>query len=470
MAVMESVKAGLLVTTLSILIALYYKKSSDQELRSHLETILSNLLRAEKKYRLVKPKQVIVGIGACSDAFVEATEFLDKLNISAPIGSMGHPDSIMSPDDLGEIFAFFFTQGAASERYVANRTFWDMALETTKTMEARWVLGGNAPVIAKRLVAEGLKDVTLGAYLSKPLFEDLSEKMNIVGQVVEVDDVHIILEYERDSRWQHLTAPRANRFIIHADVHNLKMSALKDIENHIQTEKPHAFVLGGLQMLDSTVMNKDERSKSINRLSALLSSLNDETLRHFELASFAEKDFFREVIDKIVPHADSLGMNEQELMNLYTMLEDNSVTLVSNAHPRIALVLDQMRSIWKVLSPGKLSRLHVHTLAFQAIMTKKNKWSNTMIAAAKASLTAYRHTCSSGEIDLESARLLMDESFAVGRKEGSQRIKFNAEKPVACWEEGNALICVSPVLICTNVKQTAGGGDNISAAGLAMQL
>lgn len=340
----------------------------------------------------------------------------------------------------------------------------------TRNLDARWALGGNAPVIAKRLAAEGLKDVTLGAYLSKPLFDDLSVKMSIAGQVVEVDDVHIILEYERDSRWQHLTAPRANRFIIHADVHNLKMSALREIENHIKEETPHAFVLGGLQMLDSTGMDQTVRSKSLNRLRTLLRSLNDDTLKHFELASFAEKDFFKEVIDKIVPYADSLGMNEQELINLYTMLTDNSVTLVSNAHPRIATVLDHMRSIWSILTPNRLSRLHIHTLAFQAIMTKKNKWSNTMTAAAKASLTAYRHTCSSGKIDLESARLLMDESFAVSRKEGSRRIRFNAERPVACWEEEDILVCVSPVLVCTNVKQTAGGGDNISAAGLAMQL
>lgn len=115
MAVVESIKAGLLITTVSILVGIYYKKSSDQELRNHLETILSNLLRAEKKYWVIRPKQVIVGIGACSDAFVEATEFLDKLNISAPTEDVVHPTSITGPDDLANIFAFFFTKGAAAE-------------------------------------------------------------------------------------------------------------------------------------------------------------------------------------------------------------------------------------------------------------------------------------------------------------------------------------------------------------------
>lgn len=31
-------------------------------------------------------------------------------------------------------------------------------------------------------------------------------------------------------------------------------------------------------------------------------------------------------------------------------------------------------------------------------------------------------------------------------------------------------ICVAPVLVCTSVRHTAGGGDNISAAGLVLQV
>jgi ADP-dependent glucokinase len=85
----------------------------------------------------------------------------------------------------------------------------------------------------------------------------------------------------------------------------------------------------------------------------------------------------------------------------------------------------------------------------------------------------------------------MDESFSksiLGLADG--RINLNPEKPVSCWEEVNSSneflilrqklsqtiagdafkICVAPVLVCRNVKQTAGGGDNISGAGLLVQL
>jgi ADP-dependent glucokinase len=49
----------------------------------------------------------------------------------------------------------------------------------------------------------------------------------------------------------------------------------------------------------------------------------------------------------------------------------------------------------------QLTRLHVHTLAYQAILTVKNSpWRNSKAAAAKASLTANRHVCGTKEVSL----------------------------------------------------------------------
>ena len=44
-----------------------------------------------------------------------------------------------------------------------------------------------------------------------------------------------------------------------------------------------------------------------------------------------------------------LGMNEQELPNLYGMLTTGNVTLISDAHPRIATTLDHMRVVYRTL-------------------------------------------------------------------------------------------------------------------------
>ena len=84
------------------------------------------------------------------------------------------------------------------------------------------------------------------------------------------------------------------------------------------------------------------------------------------------------------------------------------------------------------------------------------------------------------QVDVEKALLLMDDSFATSTTQGSERKAFNDERPVACWKEvisdvptganPNIEICIAPNLVCSEAKQTAGGGDNISAAGLILQV
>ena len=212
-------------------------------------------------------------------------------------------------------------------------------------------------------------------------------------------------------------------------------------------------------------------------LKDFLETIPPSTLMHFELASFAEESCFREVIDTVVFHMDSLGMNEQELPNLHSLLTNGTVTLISDPYPRIATTLDQMRAVFKVLRSGsleygerKVSRIHVHTLAYQAIMTAKDsRWKNTMSATAKASLTANRHVCGSNDIRAGKARILMDDSFTTSREKGS-RVPFQADRPVSCWTEDDFEICIAPNLVCTEVVQTGGGGDNISSAGLVLQV
>ena len=123
---------------------------------------------------------------------------------------------------------------------------------------------------------------------------------------------------------------------------------------------------------------------------------------HFEMASFVDEELFKELSEHIIPNADSLGMNEQELPNLVSMLLHGNISVVSDSNPRTAVTLDQMREVYRILSGNEhrpLTRLHLHTLAYQAILVSEgSKWKNTRFAAAKASLTANRHVCASKEV------------------------------------------------------------------------
>jgi len=84
----------------------------------------------------------------------------------------------------------------------------------------------------------------------------------------------------------------------------------------------------------------------------------------------------------------------------------------------------------------------------------------------------------------------MNERMKVGSVAGEHEVRFSGRHAVQCWREPGATsqsadtshspasgqlsvdveICVAPVLVCTHVVQTVGGGDNISAAALALQI
>lgn len=81
------------------------------------------------------------------------------------------------------------------------------------------------------------------------------------------------------------------------------------------------------------------------------------------------------------------------------------------------------------------------------------------------------------QVDVQKAMLIMDDSFSTSIKAG-KRIPLDIERPVSCWDEVLKIdnddisveVCVAPVLVCTQASQTAGGGDNISSAGLVPQI
>ncbi|XP_041791405.1 ADP-dependent glucokinase [Chelmon rostratus] len=481
-------KYGPVVSLLVVLLALWFRSPQNAVLDDRLDTVLSSLLRAERKVgmsNVARPK-VAVGFGGCVDLIVDGISLLNKIGLLHTDQPLHH-NYIENEEQLAQSFAYFFAPGAAAERFVLNDTLFSELVDVSRDLPGnRWAVGGNAPVMAGRMATEGC-DVLLGGSFSPDFTDVLSQHITVAGNIVEEPDIHLILEYSSGAKWGQYTARRANRYIIHSDDHNPYLDSMEDFAKKLKDFKPDLLVVGGLQMMDNFPFQSGERDALLSRLADVLSSSSPQIGVHFEMASFVEESIMEDLLHYVVPHADSLGMNEQELPNLLSLLKGSNITVLSDPNPRVATVLDQMREVYRILNQRykdasaesgtesvvvkPLTRLHVHTLAFQAmIVTHGSQWKNTMSATAKASLTANRHVCGSNDIDPSKARLIMDDSFSISRQEGSQRIPLQETRPVSCWDEEDYEICVAPVLVCTEVYQTAGGGDNISAAGLVLQI
>ena len=320
--------------------------------------------------------------------------------------------------------------------------------------------------------------VLLGARMAPSALQKLHPSISVPGTWSKLEnDIHLIFENNIGRKWGGYTSPRANRFIIHSDYSNMMLDTLDNFVESLPSFQPSLVVVGGLQMLDNFPLDVSIRQVKLQRLQAALASLPRSTKVHFEMASFTEELLLKEIVEYVLPYADSIGMNEQELTNLCSVLEYGNITIVSDPYPRVAKALDQLRVLYKHLhartSLGRrmLSRIHLHTLAYQAILVSKGSmWQNVNGAVAKASLTANRVVCASNDINLDNTRMIMDDSFSISVEPGSNRMPLIDSAPVSCWNEDSMRFCVAPNLVCTAVQQTAGGGDNISAAGLVLQL
>ncbi|XP_014206884.1 ADP-dependent glucokinase [Copidosoma floridanum] len=440
------------------------------------------LIRLSVPKVLPRPK-VAVGYGICTDVYVKAESLLEYTD---EMGQPQHFDEITTKEELLKSFAYYFRHGAAAERFMSNSSLFDMLVAEARSFPKYYsTIGGNAATMAMRLVKEGC-DVALAAKMTDSLRQMIPEAIEVVGDEVDRDDIHLVLEYKKGETWGPYKSPRANRYIIHNDKHNPEASGLEDLQKILPTFKPDPLIVSGIQMMDSYPFEEGKRLIRLKKIHEQMRRQPQSTRIHFEMASFVEADLVKDLNELIVPYANSLGMNEQEITNLHNSLYYGNISLVANSTPRVAIVLDQIRELFKLIrtrgesikGARTLTRIHVHTLAYQAILTVKgSSWKNTMAAAAKASLTAHRHVCSTNRIDLQKATLIMDDSFTTSIISGT-RIPLNVEEPVACWNEtfhvlGKRIevdVCVAPVLVCTEASQTAGGGDNISSAGLVLQI
>lgn len=336
-----------------------------------------------------------------------------------------------------------------------------------------WRVGGNAPVIASRFAKTGFK-VYVGGKGSKKFSSSYHENLEFSEGYGEQDDVHLIMEFKVGETWGNYTVKRANRFILHSDKNNPRISSLESFASIVDTVQPRLVVIGGLQMLDNVKFKEGEREERMEKVKEWLKAIPQSTLIHFEMASFAEYEMMDSLIQNILPYVDSLGMNEQELPNIVGMVTNGTTIEVADANPRTARVLDDLRElILRVgaVSERGLSRVHVHTLAWQAVWVKKGSvWKNTRAGCARSSLMANRHVCGVDDVNPENSRLIMDDSFSLTTKSRDKRINFNEHSPISCWDEEPGEMCLAPVLVCTQVYQTAGGGDNITPAGLMPQL
>jgi len=83
---------------------------------------------------------VFVGFGSCIDIFVSATKLFKEIGLQPPDGTKEY-GVLNDESQFKEEFFFYFSKGAAAERYVADRQLFDRLVEASRKVNAPVGLG-----------------------------------------------------------------------------------------------------------------------------------------------------------------------------------------------------------------------------------------------------------------------------------------------------------------------------------------
>lgn len=110
------------------------------------------------------------------------------------------------------------------------------------------------------------------------------------------EDIHLILEYKNGAQWGELKAPRANRFIVRTDAYNPILKTLEpEFTDSFALFGPRLFAISGLHVMDNDPESREVRALKLRSLSEQLKGMSPKTLVHFEMASYVEKAYLRDI-------------------------------------------------------------------------------------------------------------------------------------------------------------------------------
>ncbi|XP_046506160.1 ADP-dependent glucokinase isoform X2 [Equus quagga] len=415
-------------------------------------------------------RRVAVGVNACVDVVLSGVKLLQALGLNP---GHGKDHSVLhSRNDLEETFIHFMGKGAAAERFFSDKeTFHDIARIASEFPGAQHYVGGNAALIGQKLAANSDLKVLLCGPVGPKLHELLDDNVFVPPESLqEVDEFHLILEYQAGEEWGQLKAPHANRFIFSHDLSNGAMNMLEVFVSSLEEFQPDLVVLSGLHMMEG--QSKELQRKRLLEVVTSISDIPTGIPVHLELASMTNRELMSSIVHQVFPAVTSLGLNEQELLFLSQSASGPHSSLSSwNGVPDVGMVSDILFWILKEHGRSKsrasdLTRIHFHTLAYHILATVDGHWANQLAAVAAGARMAGTQACATETINASRVSLRAPREFMTSHSEAGSRIVVNPNKPVVEWHREGISFHFTPVLVCKDPIRTVGLGDAISAEGL----
>ncbi|KAJ1354317.1 hypothetical protein KIN20_011211 [Parelaphostrongylus tenuis] len=396
-------------------------------------------------------RRAVVGFNCNVDVIVSGTQIIESLNTTVEKG-MDH-ESLDSLEDLHETFIHFFQRGAPAERYMSSEATFETVVRQVEAAipRAQYHIGGNAALMAER-IASGFPSTEV--YLVGPIgprsqaLLNPSVRRTNATRIVK-DEVHVILEYKQGETLGDWIAPSSSRFITSHDHFSGSTLVMEMFFKAIAQFKPDLTIISGIHTLES--QNKEMRLEKLRMIRRNLLQISSKVPIHLEMGSLADATFMFDILHRIIPHVDSLGINEQELAFL--------------SHVAGGPHMEEY--------PVQAGTVHAHKdpfsmLTYQMVVSSGNDWSNLASGLAASSRLAGRMACNlvnQGRMETDMLEVRIAPSFILDKKLGKV-YNFHAHNPIASWMRDQVLFIFTPVLVCKFPMKTVGVDDAISTTGL----
>ncbi len=270
---------------------------------------------------------------------------------------------------------------------------------------------------------------------------------------------NFIFEFSKGYSLLGFKSDRGNRFILSTDGHDypyfgvdFNLESLKEIDKFFLSGYHH-LPYDKRRLLDISA----RELKNIRRI-------NRKTLIHLEDTHMGDLRMKKEIIKKIWPLVDSIGMNEYELSQTLKVF---SFLRYKNYERKNKCLVCSLKSLAYLMKKTKLKRASLHTYKFQILGVRKGMFTNIFALRDHLLLSYLMSSAKAGKDDFNILNSIKDLEGEICfetigcLKDMEKKFKFLDEGII---DYGDFIFVVVPSFTSKHIKYTVGLGDIVSSS------
>ena len=448
-----------------------------------------NYDRIARKNRTIKNANVFVGFNANIDSVIYVDNSFEKIlkdnNITKLPTNYTPPAKIETKKDFLDVLLYSVTESKEMELITSNTKLTTWIENTFNINENR--IGGQAGIMSKFLNSIGCNVVFSTPKLSEkmanlmpkdilvPTKEGLVKLKN--AKKSKDTKANYIFEYKSGLTILNKKTKHSDRFILATRPKGIEPRFHEPTTANFLSffNKIDRAIISGFHALKSE--NKQEFEKSHIQIEKI-KKVNPDLKLHVEDAYITDSRVSEELLDIIVAHIHSLGLNEVELANTLKYMHKNKPNKLSTAIKKSNYsLLDCYLGALKLYKKMNLERLNMHTYNYCLVILSKNYGTSPekmrdgllfaiLCASAKAS---------NGEVssinDIKKVKNNLNEAGINELKRIHKELGLcDGFLETGICDMGDHFLIAVPTKISTKLKSTVGLGDVVSSSAFVYDI